>query len=57
LLICLRVVAVNPAPITSDDPGQEGFVIGGELTKFSADVLAVTRCMPNSSVRIRWNVP
>jgi hypothetical protein len=36
LLICLRVVTVNPAAITSDDPGQ-GFIIGGELTKFSAE--------------------
>jgi len=37
-LLCLRVVTVNPALITSDDPGQEGFIIGGELTNFSADV-------------------
>ena len=36
LLLCLRVVTVNPALITSDDPGQ-GFIIGGELTKFSAE--------------------
>ena len=38
LLLCLRVVTVNPALITSDDPGQESFIIGGDLTKFSADV-------------------
>jgi len=37
-LLCLRVVPVNPALITSDDAGQEGFIIGGKLTKFSADV-------------------
>jgi len=36
-LLCLRVVNVNPDLVTSDDPGQEVF-IGGELTKFSADV-------------------
>jgi len=36
-LLCLRVVTVNPALITSDDPGQ-GFIIGGELTTFSADI-------------------
>jgi hypothetical protein len=30
---------VKPALITSDEPGQEGFVVGGELTKFSADVV------------------
>jgi len=37
-LLCLRVVTVNPALIINDDPGQEDFIIGGELTKFSADV-------------------
>ena len=36
-MLCLRVVTVNPALITSDDPGQEGFIIRGELMKFSAD--------------------
>jgi hypothetical protein len=41
LLLCLRVVTVNPALITSDDPGQEVFVIGGELTNFSADIEAL----------------
>jgi len=41
MLLCLRVVTVNPALITSDDPGQEGFIIGGELMKFSADVDAL----------------
>ena len=38
LSLCLRVVTVNPALITSDDPGQERFIVGGELTKFSTDV-------------------
>ena len=37
LSLCLRVVTVNPALITSDDPRQERFVFGGELMKFSAD--------------------
>ena len=37
-MLCLRVITVKPALITSDDPGQEGFIIGGELTKFSAEV-------------------
>ena len=36
-MLCLRVVTVNSALVTSDDPGQEGFIIGGELTKFSVD--------------------
>jgi hypothetical protein len=31
----------NPALITNDDPGRKYFIIGGELTKFSADVDAV----------------
>jgi len=37
LSLRLRVVTVNPALITSDDPRQECFIVGGELTKFSAD--------------------
>jgi len=34
----VSVVTVNPALITTDDPGQEGFIIAIELTKFSAFV-------------------
>ena len=37
-MLCLRVVTKKPALITTDDPGQEGFIIGGELKKLSADV-------------------
>ena len=33
----VSVVIVNPALITSDDTRQERFIVGGELTKFSAD--------------------
>ena len=36
-----QVVTVNSALITNDDPGQECFIIGGELTTFSADVDAL----------------
>ena len=36
-MLCLRFVTVNLALINSDECGQEGFIIGGELTKFSAD--------------------
>ena len=36
-MLCFRIVPVNPALITSDDPGQ-GFIIRGKLTKFNADV-------------------
>jgi hypothetical protein len=38
LLLCLRVETVNPALITSDNPGQEGCIIGGDLTKLLADL-------------------
>jgi hypothetical protein len=41
LLLCLRVVTINPALITIDDPGQEGSIDGGELMKFSADIDAL----------------
>ena len=37
-MLCLRVITVNPALITSDDPGQECFIVGDELMKFNADV-------------------
>jgi hypothetical protein len=34
-------IEVTGCQITSDDPGQEGFIVGGEVTKFSADVDAL----------------
>ena len=40
LSLCLRVVTVNPALITSDGPRQR-FIVGGEMTKFSVDVDAL----------------
>jgi hypothetical protein len=40
-LLCLRVVTVNPAFITSDDRRQEVFIVGGELAMFIADVDAL----------------
>jgi hypothetical protein len=67
----LRVVTVNPSLITSDDSAQESFIIGGELTKFSAEFdpllfvvscqvpghnFPATRCMHNSSDRTGWHV-
>jgi hypothetical protein len=33
LLLCLRVITVNLGLITSDNPGQEVFIIGGDLMK------------------------
>jgi len=41
LSLCLRVVTVNPALITSDDLRQECFIVGGKLTKLSADIDAL----------------
>jgi hypothetical protein len=32
---------ITVCQITSDDPGQEGFFVGGALTKYSADVGAL----------------
>jgi hypothetical protein len=38
LLPCFRITTVNPALVTSDIPGQEGYIVGGDLTKLLADV-------------------
>jgi hypothetical protein len=38
LLLCLRIIIVNPALVTSDNPGQEGCIIGGDLMKLLADI-------------------
>jgi hypothetical protein len=32
LLHCLRVININPALITSDNPGQDGYIVGGDMT-------------------------
>jgi hypothetical protein len=37
LLLCLRVINVNPALITSDNPGQEGCTVRGNLTNLLTD--------------------
>jgi hypothetical protein len=37
LLLCLGVTTVNAVLITSDNPGQEGYIIEGDLKKLSAD--------------------
>jgi hypothetical protein len=38
LLLRLTVITINPALLTSDNPGQERYIIGGDLTKFLAHV-------------------
>jgi hypothetical protein len=37
-LLCLKVITVNPALVTSGNPGQEGCIVGGNLTKLLTDV-------------------
>jgi hypothetical protein len=37
LLLCLRVITINPALVASDIPGQERCVVGGNLTKLLID--------------------
>jgi hypothetical protein len=37
LLLCLRVITVNPALVTSDNPGQEGCIVEGDLTELLTD--------------------
>jgi hypothetical protein len=33
LLLCLRVITLNPALVIGDNLGQEGYIVGGDLTK------------------------
>jgi hypothetical protein len=37
LLLCHRVITVNPALVTRDNPGQEGCIVGGDMAKLLAD--------------------
>jgi hypothetical protein len=54
LLLCLMVITVNPALVTSDDPRQEGCIIGGDLTKLLADIdmlLLLISCQESHQAR------
>jgi hypothetical protein len=42
LLLCLRVVPVDPRLITGDDPGREGWIIRGMLTEILAHCNAMS---------------
>jgi hypothetical protein len=56
LLLCLRVITINPALITSDNPGQEGCIARGSLTKLLADInmlLLLISCQNSGRNRIR----
>jgi hypothetical protein len=39
LLLCLIVITIDLALITSDNPRHEGCILGGDLTKLLADTL------------------
>jgi hypothetical protein len=58
LLLCLRVITVNPALVTSDSPGQEGLIIGGDLTKLLADIdMLVLLISCQKSHQTRYTTP
>jgi hypothetical protein len=54
LLLCLRVITVNPALVPSDNPGQEGCIIGDDLTNLLTDVdtlLLLISCQKSHQAR------
>lgn len=65
LLLCLQVITIILALITSYDLGKEGFILWSELLKLTADTgmrnmgtdLAVMQHMPSFSVRMFWHIP
>jgi hypothetical protein len=38
LLLCLKIVTVNPAFVTSDIPGQKGSIVRGDWMKLLTDI-------------------
>jgi hypothetical protein len=50
----LEIGTSHRVPITNDDSGQEGFIVAGDLTKFSADVDALL-LQHRSRTRIQLN--
>jgi hypothetical protein len=54
LLICLRVLTVNPALITSDNSGHEGCNVRSDLIKLLADgdvLLLLISCQESHQTR------
>lgn len=49
LLLCLQIITINPALLTSYDLGQEGFILWGE---FWSSVQTSTCCCMHSAIRI-----
>jgi hypothetical protein len=37
-IVAVSVITINPALVISDNPGEEGCIVGGDLTKLLADV-------------------
>jgi hypothetical protein len=56
LFFCLRVITVNTALVTSDNPGQEECIVGGEQTKLLTDVdmlLLLISCQKSHQARYK----
>jgi hypothetical protein len=56
LLLCLRVITVNRALVTSDNPGQEVSIIGGNLTKLLPDadtLLLLVSCQKSHKAKYK----
>jgi hypothetical protein len=54
LLLCLRVITINPALVTSDNPGQKGYIVGENLMKFLIDadmLLLLISCQESCQAR------
>jgi hypothetical protein len=51
-VLCLRYITLNPALVTSDNPGQEGCVIRGDLTKLFAKYMFNVACFYSSARKI-----
>jgi hypothetical protein len=54
LLLYLRVINVNPAVITDDNPGKEGCTVGGDAMKLLADtdmLLLLISCQKSFQAR------
>jgi hypothetical protein len=54
LLLCLMVITVNQALVCSDNPGQEGLIIGGDFVKLLTGVdmlLLLISCQKSHEAR------
>jgi hypothetical protein len=53
ILLCFRVIIINPALVTNDNPGQEGCMVRGNLTKLLTDddmLLLLMSCQKSGQV-------